>query len=86
MTQDIQKYEKSKEEVIEKIEGKSCRSAIQSISFLPLESSRIQAKDYEPSIFKRLFGEKPLVSTQTKLKMHDIIDPLVDAEINKKIY
>ena len=45
---------------------------------------RTRAIHYEPLIFERLFEEKPSVSTQTKLKMLDIIDPLLDAGIDTK--
>ena len=79
VTQEIEKYEKWYKEVVEKIQ-----IAIENISFPPLESSRFPEINYEPSIFKRLFEEKPSVGTQTKLKMCDTIHLLLNAELDKK--
>ena len=66
VTQKIEKYEKSNKKVVEKIQNE-----IENISFPPLESLRIQAINYEPSIFERLFEEKLPVGTQIKNASHD---------------
>ena len=46
MSQEIEIYDKSNKEVIEKIQN-----AIENISFPALESSRVPEIGYEPSIF-----------------------------------